>query len=94
MRLTTGGIVPLICESNQKIVTSLMIHTIVAVPGLPDVLRIFPEDGKILPLIACTWIPLIFSVSSLLLRPSVEKVVTRVLVPTTRDAAVILLPAI
>gem|GEM_PF-5870828 len=45
---------PKVCESDQKFVTLFVIHAMVAVPGFPEVLRIFHVEGKIFPVIAWT----------------------------------------
>lgn len=80
---------PGICESVQKFVTPLVIHTMVAVPGLADVLRIFHEEGKRLPVIACTSQPLRVRLSNALALLSVVNVTVSVVSVRSEVAAVI-----
>ena len=80
---------PGICESDQKFVTPLVIHTIVAVPGLADVLRIFHEEGSKLPVIACTSHPLRVKLSNALALLSVVNVIVSVVSVRREVAAVI-----
>lgn len=78
------------CHNVQKFVTPLVIHTMVAVPGLTEVLRIFPVH-KILHVIACTWIPLSVIESGLFVPPTV--IVTVIVdVATESEAALIFHP--
>lgn len=80
---------PVVCESDQKAVTSQVAPTILAVPGVTQVLRISPADGITLPLIACTSIPEIVRASNLSATPSVENVTVIVEFVTAIEAAVI-----
>lgn len=46
-----------VCDNDQKSVTSQVIPAITAVHGFAHVLKIFPADDRILQVIACTCIP-------------------------------------
>ena len=59
---------PAACESDQKLVVPLVIPLMVAVPGLAVVLRMFPVEGMIFPVIAWTLI-------LLMIRPALEELV-------------------
>ena len=80
---------PATCPSVQKFVTLFVIPAIVAVPGFADVLKIFPVPN-ILPVIACTWIPLSVIESALFVPPTVMVTVI-VDAATESDAALMFL---
>lgn len=68
--------------------------TTVAVPGLAHVLKIFPDEGSIFPLIACIHKLLIVRASILFGVPLVEYVIVAVVEVTEIEAAVISLFAV
>src|SRR3954471_13195340 len=78
---------PATCDSEAKLVTLFVMPLMVAVPGFADVRRMFPLEGRALPLVARTWMPLILSVSKAPVSPT-EKVTVMVALVTAIEAAV------
>jgi hypothetical protein len=68
-------ITPATWESDPKFVTLFVMPVIVAFPALREFLVMLPLAGKLLPLVARTWMPLILIVSFLLPVPSVVKII-------------------
>src|ERR1043166_8421056 len=62
---------PTACESEPKLVESLEMPVMVAVPGLAEVRGIIPEAGTFPPSVARTWTLLMVKVSSLLVPTTV-----------------------
>src|ERR1051325_4633373 len=79
------------CERGPKLVTSLVIPAMLAVPGFPDERTMLPATGKGPPSTACIWRPLRVSESMALL-PLTVSVTVRLEVATEILAAVMLLP--
>lgn len=87
--------VPATCESDQKLVTSLLIQAIVSVQGFPDVLKIFTAPVITLPVIAWTRTPVIVKISEPLSPQGFGVVIVAVTVVAVTDivAALISCPA-
>src|SRR3954453_19885161 len=85
-------VAPTTCDSAPKLVTSLVMPVMVAVPGFADVRRMFPLEGRALPLVARTWMPLILSVSKAPGSPTEKVRVMVALVPATEAAVGMSLP--
>src|SRR5437868_4661814 len=82
---------PATCDSAAKLVTSFVMPLMVAVPGFAEVRRMFPLEGRALPLVARTWMPLMVSVSAFEVPPT-ESVTVMVVLVTAIEAAVMSLP--
>src|SRR5947207_1190402 len=53
------------CASEPKLVESLVMPAMLAVPGFPEVRKILPDAGMLPPSVDCAWMPLMVNVSKL-----------------------------
>src|SRR5438105_3382675 len=84
---------PATCDSAPKLVASFVMPLMAAVPAFADVRRMFPLEGKALPSVARTWMPLMVSASTFAV-PLTESVTVMVVLDTAIEAAVMSLPEV
>src|SRR5262249_39842277 len=84
---------PTTCDSAPKLVASLVMPLMVAVPGCHEGLRMFPREGRAWPSVARSWMPLMVSVSAAEVPPTESVTVMVELVPEI-EAAEMSLPEV